>query len=95
MKTKITKFWWGKTTTQTVKLKEYGLRKQIKFYLFGIRGLCFFTINNPIDVPENAEELAMCQIIAERQVNYSEMPQLSNLNFDKFQREMYETFKNN
>lgn len=46
----IRKFWWGKTTTQKVRLKEYGLVEQTKFYLFGKRGLCFMTVNNSVEV---------------------------------------------
>lgn len=95
MKTSIKKFWWGKTTTQRIKLVEYGFVDQNKFYLFGKRRLCFLTQNNPLTIPENIEEIALCQIIAERQVSLSEMsanlPELSNVQFDKFQNEIYPT----
>lgn len=94
MKTTIEKRWWGKITTQRLK-SNYGLIEQRKAYLFGRRGLCFLTQNNPVTIPDNIEELALCQIIAERQVLHSEMttnlPELSNANFDKFQQEIYQT----
>ena len=95
MKASIKKFWWGKTTTQRIKLVEYGFVDQTKFYLFGKRGLCFLIQNNPVTIPENIEEMALCQIIAERQVSLSEMsanlPELSNVQFDKFKNEIYQT----
>ena len=95
MKTSIKKFWWGKTTTKRIRLKEYGFVDQTKFYLFGIRGLCFLTQNNPVTIPDNIEEIALCQIIAERQVSFSEMsanlPELSNEKFNSFQKEIYPT----
>ena len=94
MKTNIEKRWWGKITTQRLK-SNYGLIDQRKAYLFGKRGLCFFTQNNPVTIPDNIEEIALCQIIAERQVLHSEMtanlPELSNANFDQFQQEIYQT----
>lgn len=94
MKTTIEKRWCGKITTQRLK-SNYGLIDQRKFYLFGKRGLCFLTQNNPVTIPDNIEEMAMCQIFAERQVSLSEMsanlPELSNANFDKFQQEIYQT----
>lgn len=46
----IKKFWWGKTTTQKVRLKEYGLVEQTKFYLLGKRGLYFMTVNNSVEL---------------------------------------------
>ena len=50
MKATVKKFWWGKMTTQRVKLNEYGLVEQSKYYLFGKRGLCFMVVNNAIEV---------------------------------------------
>ena len=95
MKASIKKFWWGKTTTQRIKLVEYGFVDQTKFYLFGKRGLCFLTQNNPVTIPDNIEEMTLCQIIAERQVSHSEMtanlPEICNAQFDKFQNEIYPT----
>lgn len=94
MKTTIEKRWWGKITTQRLK-SNYGLIDQRKAYLFGIRVLCFLTQNNTVTIPDNIEEMAMCQIFAERQVAYSEitanLPELSNANFDNFQKEIYPT----
>jgi len=94
MKTTIEKRWWGKITTQRLK-SNYGLIDQRKAYLFGIRGLCFLTQNNPVTIPDNIEEMALCQIIAERQVSFSEMsanlPYLSNKQFDQFQQEIHPT----
>ena len=91
MKTTIEKRWWGKITTQRLK-SNYGLIDQRKAYLFGIRGLCFLTQNNIVTIPDNIEEMALCQIIAERQVSFSEMsanlPELSNKQFDKFQQQL-------
>ena len=92
MKTHIEKHWWGKVTSQRLK-SNHGLIDQRKSYLFGKRGLCLWTANNPVTIPDNLEEKALCQIIAERQVSYSEMtanlpelsPTMSNLEFDKFQ----------
>ena len=94
MKSTIKKFWWGKTTTQRVRLKEYGWIEQTKFYLFGKRGLCFCTENNPIEVETNnsdielreLEKRAMADILAERP-----LPHLDNENFDKFQSEIFPT----
>lgn len=89
MKTSIRKFWWGKTTTQRVK-SNYGLIDQTKFYLFGKRGLCFMTENNPVEIErDNTVELerqAMAEILAERP-----LPHLRNEDFDKFQQEIYPT----
>ena len=94
MKASIKKFWWGKITTQRLK-SNYGLIDQRKAYLFGKRGLCFLTQNNPVTIPDNIEELALCQIIAERQVSFSEMtanlPELSNEKFNSFQKEICPT----
>lgn len=91
MKTTIEKRWWGKITTQRLK-SNYGLIDQKKAYLFGRRGLCFLTQNNRVTIPDNIEELSLCQIIAERQVSFSEMsanlPYLSNKQFDQFQQEI-------
>ena len=91
MKTSIKKFWWGKITTQRLK-SNYGLIDQRKAYLFGKRGLCFLTQNNPVTIPDNIEEMALCQIIAERQVSHSEMtanlPEICNAQFDKFQQQL-------
>ena len=90
MKASIKKFWWGKTTTQRIKLVEYGFVDQTKFYLFGKRGLCFMTVNNPIEVERfdvlELEKRAMAEILAERQ-----LPHLRNEDFDKFQNEIYQT----
>ena len=90
MKTSIKKFWWGKTTTQRIKLVEYGFVYQTKFYLFGKRGLWFMTVNNPIELERfdvlELEKRAMAEILAERQ-----LPHLRNEDFDKFQNEIYPT----
>lgn len=94
MKSTIKKFWWGKTTTQRVRLKEYGWIEQTKFYLFGKRGLCFMVVNDPVEIEtdnsernlRDLEEMAMAQILAERQ-----LPHLDNENFDKFQSEIFPT----
>ncbi len=95
MKTRIKKYWLGKVTTQRIRLVEYGFRDQRKFYLFGKRGLGIILGNDPVTIPDNIEEMALCQIIAERQVSFSEMsanmPQLSNAQFDRFQSEIYPT----
>ena len=73
---------------------EFGPIKQIKYFIFGFH---YWTVYNPIEIPDNLEETALCQIIAERQVSYSEMtanlPDLSNSQFDKFQNEMAEQIK--
>ena len=90
MKASIKKFWWGKTTTQRIKMVEYGFIDQTKFYLFGKRGLCFLTQNNPVEVERfdvlELEKRAMAEILAERQ-----LPHLRNEDFDKFQNEIYPT----
>lgn len=95
MKASITKRWYGKKTIQKVYLKEYGWVNQTKRYLFGKRGLCFLTENHPVQIPDNVEETALCQIIAGRQVSHSEMtanlPEICNAQFDKFQNEIYPT----
>lgn len=95
MKATILKTWYGKATVQKVFLKEYGWVEQTKHYLFGKRGLCFLTENHPAYIPDNVEETAICQIIAERQVSYSEMtanlPDLCNAQFERFQNEIYPT----
>ncbi len=94
MKTTIEKRWWGKITTQRLK-SNYGLIDQRKAYLFGIRGLGIILGNNRVTIPDNIEEFALCQIFAERQVSFSEMsanlPELSNVQFDQFQQEIYPT----
>ena len=73
---------------------EFGPIKQIKYFIFGFH---YWTVYNPIEIPDNLEETALCQIIAERQVSYSEMtanlPELSNLHFDNFQNHMVKEFK--
>lgn len=90
MKASIKKFWWGKTTTQRIKLVEYGFVDQTKFYLFGKRGLCFMTVNSPVEVERfdvlELEKIAMAEILAERQ-----LPHLRNEDFDKFQSEIFPT----
>ena len=90
MKASIKKFWWGKTTTQSIKLVEYGFVDQTKFYLFGKRGLCFMTVNSPVEVERfdvlELEKIAMAEILAERQ-----LPHLRNEDFDKFQSEIFPT----
>ena len=94
MKTSIKKFCWGKTTTQRIRLKEYGWVDQTKFYLFGKRGLCFMVANEPVEIEtdnsernlRDLEEMAMAQILAERP-----LPHLQNADFDKFQSEIYPT----
>lgn len=95
MKATIKKTWYGKKTIQNVILKEYGLCKQTKRYLFGIRGLCFSTENQKIHIADDIEQTVFCQIYAERLVSYSEMtanlPELSNKEFDQFQNEIYPT----
>lgn len=95
MKATIKKYWLGKATVQRVKLKEYGMVDQFKFYLFGRRGLCIWTENHKVQTAEDIEQTALCQIYAERQVSYSEMtanlPELSNKEFDQFQNEIYPT----
>lgn len=96
MKTTIEKFWWGKVTSQRLNSNQ-GIIDQRKSYLFGKRGLCIWTVNNPVTISENLEEIALCQILAERQVSYSEltanMPELSNIQFDNFQNHMVREFK--
>ena len=94
MKTVIKKFWWGKTTTQRMRLVEYGFVDQTKFYLLGKRGLCFMTVNNPVEIEtdnserhlRDLEEMAMAEILAERP-----LPHLRNEAFDRFQSEIYPT----
>ena len=94
MKTSIKKFWWGKTTTQRIRLKEYGWVDQTKFYLFGKRGLCFMVANEPVEIEtdnsernlRDLEEMAMDETLAERP-----LPHLKNADFDKFQSEIYPT----
>ena len=90
MKASIKKFWWGKTTTQRIRLKEYGFVDQTKFYLFGKRGLCFMVENNPVEVERfdviELEKMAIAEILAERP-----LPHLQNADFDKFQNEIYLT----
>lgn len=90
MKTSIKKFWWGKTTTQRIRLKEYGWVDQTKFYLFGKRGLCSMVANEPVEIEtDNTVELerqAMAEILAERP-----LPHLRNEDFEKFQNEIYPT----
>ena len=72
MKTSIKKFWWGKMTTQRVKLKEYGFVDQSKYYLFGKRGLCFMTVNNSVEVelqqPKRQERIELEEITGYEQL---------------------------
>ena len=77
MKTTIEKFWWGKVTSQRLNSNQ-GIIDQRKSYLFGKRGLCIWTVNNPVTISENLEETALCQILAERQVSYSELTAKKN-----------------
>lgn len=71
---------------------EYGWLRVIQFYCLGFQ---YWTEHHKIEIPDNIEETALFQIIAERQVSYSEMsanlPELSNENFNKFQSEIYQT----
>ena len=66
MKTTIEKRWWGKITTQRLK-SNHGWIDQRKYYLFGRCGLCFLTQNNPVIISDNIEEMAIREIISERE----------------------------
>lgn len=71
---------------------EFGWLKVIEFKIFGFK---FWTEHHGIEVSDNAEEIAISQIMAERQVSFSEMsanlPELSNEKFNSFQKEIYPT----
>ena len=78
MKATIKKFWWGKTTTQ-----RYGNIEQIKFYLFGKRGMLFLTQLNAVEKIEKQyspiERIELSEITGEW---------LSNMEFEKFQNQL-------
>lgn len=59
------KYWWGKTTTQKV-FTNHGWCFQVKSYLFGKKGLHFWTEISPmtLDLPETNEELLKLEELA-------------------------------
>jgi len=82
-------------TTKTKKfMPEYGWIEQVRFYLFGFH---VWTENHPLEIPEDVEPMAIYQLKRERQVSYSEMsanmPELTNAEFDKFQKQLLQDGK--